>query len=179
MLPNMKFVPAKSEEQQDIQALHRVRRRLVNHRAALVRQMRGLLLERGIPIALSIGRARRAIPGILEDQTNGLTAMSREIIGELFDFLAQVDARITAFDRRIDAVFKSNQDCRRIMRISGVGPMTATAVVAAVGDGREGKNARIIWAMLNRNEGFRAHAWGRGKNCKTTIEAYRPANSGV
>ena len=148
MLPNMKFVPTKSEEQQDIQALHRARRRLVNHRTALVSQMRGLLLDRGIPIALSIGRARRAIPEILEDRTNGLTAMTREIIGDLFDFLGQIDARITAFDRRIDAVFKSNEDCRRIARICGVGPKTATAVVAAVGDGREFKNGRHLAAWM-------------------------------
>lgn len=148
MLPNMKFVPTKSEEQQDIQALHRARRRLVNHRTALVSQMRGLLLDRGIPIALSIGRARRAIPEILEDRTNGLTAMTREIIGDLFDFLGQIDARITAFDRRIDAVFKSNEDCRRIARICGVGPKTATAIVAAVGDGREFKNGRHLAAWM-------------------------------
>ncbi|MFP3384952.1 IS110 family transposase [Tritonibacter sp. SIMBA_163] len=148
MLPNMKFVPTKSEEQQDIQALHRARRRLVNHRTALVSQMRGLLLDRGIPIALSIGRARRAIPEILENQTNGLSAMSREIIGDLFDFLGQIDAQITTFDRRIDAVFKSNEDCRRIARICGVGPKTATAVVAAVGDGREFKNGRHLAAWM-------------------------------
>ncbi|WP_322896379.1 MULTISPECIES: IS110 family transposase [unclassified Yoonia] len=148
MLPNMKFVPTKSEEQQDIQALHRARRRLVNHRTALVSQMRGLLLDRGIPIALSIGRARRAIPEILEDQANGLSVMSREIIGDLFDFMEQIDARITAFDRRIDAVFKSNEDCRRIARICGVGPKTATAVVAAVGDGREFKNGRHLAAWM-------------------------------
>jgi transposase len=148
MLPNMKFVPTKSEEQQDIQALHRARRRLVNHRTALVSQMRGLLLDRGIPIALSIGRARRAIPEILEDQANGLSAMSREIIGDLFDFVAQIDVRITAFDRRIDAVFKSNEDCRRIARICGVGPKTATAVVAAVGDGREFRNGRHLAAWM-------------------------------
>lgn len=148
MLPNMKVVPAKSEEQQDIQALHRARRRLVNHRTALVSQMRGLLLDRGIPIALSIGRARRAIPEILEDQENGLSVMSREIIGDLFDFMGQIDARITAFDRRIDAVFKSNEDCRRIARICGVGPKTATAVVAAVGDGREFKNGRHLAAWM-------------------------------
>jgi transposase len=148
MLPNMKFVPTKSEEQQDIQALHRSRRRLVNHRTALVSQMRGLLLDRGIPIALSIGRARRAIPEILEDLTNGLTAMTREIVGDLFDFLGQIDARITAFDRRIDAVFKSNEACRRIARICGVGPKTATAVVAAVGDGREFKNGRHLAAWM-------------------------------
>ena len=148
MLPNVKFVPTKSEEQQDIQALHRARRRLVNHRTALVSQMRGLLLDRGIPIALSIGRARRAIPEILEDRTNGLTAMTREIIADLFDFLGQIDARITAFDRRIDAVFKSNENCRRIARICGVGPKTATAVVAAVGDGREFKNGRHLAAWM-------------------------------
>ena len=148
MLPNMKFVPTKSEEQQDIQALHPARRRLVNHRTALVSQMRGLLLDRGIPIALSIGRARRAIPEILENQANGLSAMSREIIGDLFDFLGQIDAQITTFDRRIDAVFKSNEDCRRIARICGVGPKTATAVVAAVGDGREFKNGRHLAAWM-------------------------------
>ena len=148
ILPNTKFVPTKSEDQQDIQALHRARRRLVNHRTALVSQMRGLLLDRGIPIALSIGRARRAIPEILEDRTNGLSAMSREIIGDLFYFLGQIDAQITAFDRRIDAVFKSNEDCRRIARICGAGPKTATAVVAAVGDGREFKNGRHLAAWM-------------------------------
>ena len=148
MLANMKVVPTKSEEQQDIQALHRARRRLVNHRTALVSQMRGLLLDRGVPIALSSGRARRAIPEILKDRTNGLTAMSREIIGDLFDFMDQIDARITAFDRRIDAVFKSNEDCRRIARICGVGPKTATAVVAAVGEGREFKNGRHLAAWM-------------------------------
>tara|TARA_R110000737_G_scaffold309994_1_gene318553 strand:+ start:1647 stop:2336 length:690 start_codon:yes stop_codon:yes gene_type:complete len=148
MLPNMKFVPTKSEEQQDIQALHGAQRRLVNHRAALVSQMRGLLLDRGIPIALSIGRARRAIPEIPENQTNGLTAMSREIIGDMFDFMGQIYARITTFDRRIDAVFKSNAACRRIARICGVGPKTATAVVADVGDGREFKNGRHLAACM-------------------------------
>ena len=148
MLPNMKFVPTKSEEQQDIQALHRARRRLVIHRTALVSQMRGLPLDRGIPIALSIGRTRRAIPEISENQINGLTAMSREIIGDLFDFTGQIDARITAFDRRINAVFKSNTDCRGITRIYGVGPKTATAVVAVVGDGREFKNGRHLAAWM-------------------------------
>lgn len=174
MLPNMKFVPTKSEEQQDIQALHRARRRLVNHRTALASQMRGLLLDRGIPIALSIGRARRAIPEVLEDQANGLSAMSREIIGDLFDFMGQIDVRITAFDRRIDAVFKSNEDCRRIARIHGARSVVRVAqrktdafsqwvnslrerrgmnrAIVAVAN----KNARIIWAMLNRNEEFRA-----------------------
>ncbi|WP_114286181.1 IS110 family transposase [Candidatus Halocynthiibacter alkanivorans] len=146
--PNMKFVPPKSEAQQDVQALHRARRRLVNHRTALVSQMRGLLLDRGVPIALSIGRARRAIPEIITDKNNELSPMTREIIGDLFDFMAQLDARIKTFDRRIDAVFRSDPDCQRIARICGVGPKTATAVVAAVGDGAEFKNGRHMAAWM-------------------------------
>lgn len=88
--PNMKFVPTKNEEQQDIQALPRILTRLVNHRTALVSQMGGLLLDRGAAIGVSISRARRAIPVILADQANGLTAMTREIITELYDFLARL-----------------------------------------------------------------------------------------
>ena len=67
--PNMRFVPKKAIEQQDIQLLHRARRRLVNHRTALVRQMRGILLDRGFGFAKSIGRARRMIPQIVADRT--------------------------------------------------------------------------------------------------------------
>ena len=67
MQPTMQFVPPKSPEQQDIQALHRARQRIVNHRTATVCQIRGLLLDRGIPIGLAVSRARRAIPLILED----------------------------------------------------------------------------------------------------------------
>ena len=148
MQPNMKFVPAKSEDQQDIQALHRARRRLVNHRTALVCQMRGLLLDRGVPIPLTLGRARQHIPEILGDQSNGLTEMAREIIADLFDFMLQLDARVKAFDRRIDRVFRASPDCQPIARICGVGAKTATAVVAAVGDGKEFKNGRHMAAWM-------------------------------
>lgn len=110
--------------------------------------MRGLLLDRGITIGVSIARARRAIPEILSDVTNGLSAMSREIIAELFEFLGQIDQRVRMFDRRIEAVFRSNAACQRIARISGVGPKTATAVVAAVGDGGEFKNGRHLAAWM-------------------------------
>ncbi|MDQ7018843.1 MAG: IS110 family transposase [Robiginitomaculum sp.] len=146
--PNMKFVPRKDETQQDIQALHRARGRLVNHRTALVSQMRGLLLDRGIAIAVSIGRARRAIPEILENRGNGLTDLTREIIGDLFEFLLLLDERIKAFDRRIDRVFRASEHCQRIARICGVGPKIATAVVAAVGDGAEFKNGRHMAAWM-------------------------------
>lgn len=146
--PNMKFVPTKSEEQQDIQALHRARSRLVNHRTALVSQMRGLLLDRGFPIGASIARARQAIPEILADAANGLTGMAREAIAELFEFLGQIDLRIKAFDRKIGEVFRANAACQRLARICGIGPKTATAVIAAVGDGKEFKNGRHLSAWM-------------------------------
>ncbi len=85
--PNMKFVPTKSEEQQDIQLLHRARTRLANHRTVLVSQMRGLVLDCGVTMGVSISRARRAVPEIIFDPGNGLTAMTREIIAELYEFL--------------------------------------------------------------------------------------------
>ncbi len=146
--PNMKFVPTKSEEQQDIQALHRARSRLVNHRTALVSQMRGLLLDRGFAIGASITRVRRAIPEIISDPNNGLTTMARETITELHEFLGQIDQRIKAFDRRIGEIFRANAACQRIARICGVGPKTATAVIAAVGDGKEFKNGRHLSAWM-------------------------------
>lgn len=146
--PNMRFVPTKSEEQQDIQAIHRARQRLVNHRTALVSQIRGLLLDRGFAIPVSITRFRRLAPEILADHANGLSDMAREIIADLHDFLLDLDERIKVFDRKIAAVFKANEDCQRIAKVSGVGPKTATAMIAAIGDGTEFKNGRHLAAWL-------------------------------
>ena len=146
--PHIPLVPKKSIEQQDIQALHRARQRMVNHRTAVVSQIRGLLLDRGIAFAKSIGRARRMIPEILADQTNELTPMARDAINELWDLLCDLDRRIESFDKKIEAVFKASEVCQRIAKIKGVGPKTATAIVAAVGDGAEFKNGRRMAAWL-------------------------------
>ena len=136
--PHIPFVPKKTVEQQDIQALHRARQRMVNHRTAVVSQIRGLLLDRGFAIAKSITRARRAIPEILAGQDNELTAMARDAIAELYDLLRDLDRRIGLFDKKIDRIFHGSEACRRIARIKGVGPKTATAIVAAIGDGSDG-----------------------------------------
>lgn len=85
MQPTMKFVPPKTVEQQDIQALHRARQRIVNHRAATVCQIRGLLLDRGIAIGVTVTRARREIPLILENAENELSSRMRRTIAELYD----------------------------------------------------------------------------------------------
>jgi len=146
--PHIPLVPKKSIEQQDIQALHRARQRMVNHRTAVVSQIRGLLLDRGIAFGKSITRARRMIPEILADRANELTEMARETIGELWDLLCDLDRRIESFDAKIAAVFKESAVCQRLARIKGVGPKTATAIVAAVGDGAEFKNGRHMSAWL-------------------------------
>ena len=146
--PHIPLVPKKSVEQQDIQALHRARQRLVNHRTALVSQMRGLLLDRGIAFAKSITRVRRMIPEILARADSGLSTMAREAIAELWDFFCDLERRIEHFDKKIEAVFKSSEPCQRVARIKGVGPKTATAIVAAVGDGSDFRNGRHMAAWL-------------------------------
>ena len=146
--PRMRFVPKKSVTQQDIQSLHRARRRMVNHRTALVSQMRGILLDRGIAFGQSITRARRMIPEIINDGSNDLTDLCREILSSLMDLMREIDKRVREFDQRIDQVFRSTEACQRGGRIRGVGPKTATAVIAAVGDGKDFDNGRHMAAWL-------------------------------
>jgi transposase len=146
--PHIPLVPKKSIEQQDIQALHRARQRMVNHRTAVVSQIRGLLLDRGFAIGKSITRARRIIPEILSDVENEITVLAREALNELYDLFRDLDRRIIIFDRKIDAVFRDSEVCQRIAKIKGIGPKTATAIVAAVGDGSEFKNGRHLAAWV-------------------------------
>lgn len=146
--PNMKFVPGKSLEQQDIQALHRGRQRLVNHRTALVAQMRGLLLDRGIAFAKSITRARREIGRLLDTGAPELSELFRSMLAELYACLLALDRQIAWFDGEIEKVFRSSETCRRLAKIRGVGPKTATAIIAAVGDGAEFANGRHLAAWM-------------------------------
>lgn len=146
--PHIPCVPKKTVEQQDIQALHRARQRIVNHRTAVVSQIRGLLLDRGFAIAKSIHRARSAIPAILSDLENELTALARESLHELYDLFRDLDRRIDLFDKMIDRVFRESETCQRIAKIKGVGPKTATAIVAAIGDGSDFKNGRHLAAWV-------------------------------
>jgi len=121
---------------------------MVNQRTALVSQMRGILLDRGIAFGRSITKARRMIPEILEDTSNDLTDLCREILFSLLGLMARIDELVREFDRRIDQVCRANDACQRVGRIRGVGPKTATAVVAAIGDGRDFENGRHMAAWL-------------------------------
>lgn len=146
--PNMRFVPLKSIEQQDVQSLHRARQRLVNHRTALISQMRGILLDRGIVFPKSATRARRFIPLILSDPASDLSPLVRQVLTTLLELFRDLDIRVKGFDRQIAGVFTASPVCQRIAQVEGVGPKTATALVAAVGNGRDFKNGRHMAAWL-------------------------------
>jgi len=146
--PSMRFVPQKSVEQQDLQCLHRVRSRLVACRTQLINQIRGLLAEYGIVLPQHPGQVRRGLPTVLEDAENQLTGFGRELFRNLYEELAQLDEKITDADNRIHIAFQNTPDCRRIAAVEGVGPLIATAVVAAISNGHAFENGRQFSAWL-------------------------------
>jgi transposase len=146
--PNMRFVPPKSVEQQDIQNFHRQRERLKKERTALVNQTRGLLAEYGVVIPKGVAALRRALPLILEDAENALSGLSRELFAESLEDLRGLEERLTHCERRIEAMNQGNAVCRRLDGILGIGPITASATYAAVGDGKEFTNGRHYSAWL-------------------------------
>jgi transposase len=163
--PGMRFVPAKSIEQQDLQMLQRIRENIIQTRTALINQIRGLLAERGIVIAKGIAKARNELPLILENGENELSDLARALLATLREELQHVDAYLASIDRRIVHQFSSNEACIRIAAISGVGVMTATAIVSSVGDARNFKNGRHLAAWLGLvprqyASGDRSHMYG-------------------
>ena len=146
--PHMRFVPQKSVEQQDLQCLHRVRSRLVACRTQLINQIRGLLAEYGIVLPQHSGQVRCGLPSVLEDSENQLTGFGRELFRSLYEELVQLDEKICDADRRVQFAFQNSPDCRRIAAVEGVGPLIATAVVAAISNGHAFENGRQFSAWL-------------------------------
>ena len=146
--PHMRFVPAKSVEQQDIQSLHRVRSRLVSSRTGLANQIRGLLSEYGIVLPQHVSQLRRGLPLILEDANNELTAFSRRLFASLYDELLSLEEKVAALDKQIEALHRASEPCQRVAAVEGIGPLTATALVAAMSDGKAFKNGRQFAAWL-------------------------------
>jgi len=146
--PNMRFVPVKSIEQQDIQSTHRIRSLLVSRRTAQANQIRGLLLEYGIIIPKGIVHIRKAVPDILEDAENALTALFRELLIELYEEMVHLDERIDTLEKKLQSICLQNKDCQRLLTIPGVGLLTAAAMVAAVSDIKAFKNGRELSAWL-------------------------------
>ena len=146
--PSMRFVPAKSVEQQDIQSLHRIRSQAVARRTAQANQIRGLLMEYGIIIPKGIAYVRKEIPCILEDATNELTSVFRELLNELYREMVHLDERIKMLENKLEIVCNKNENCQRLLTIPGVGLLSATAMIAAIGDISVFKNGRELSAWL-------------------------------
>lgn len=146
--PHMRFVPIKSIEQQDVQALHRAREQVMRWRTALINHARGLLLEYGIALPQGPARFRQEVIIALDDPAAGLTPFAIELFHSLVDQLRALEDRLAKLDRRIVAVCRQNDLCRRLAELPGVGPIVATALVASVGDAHRFRCGRDLSAWI-------------------------------
>jgi transposase len=146
--PRMRFVPIKSDDQLDLQSLHRVRERWVMRRTAVVNQIRGLLLERGITLRKGRRYVDAALPGILADATSKLSGALRVLLMELTQELAQLAEKIDRSDGAIAQIARENEACRRLVAMPGLGPVTATALIATIGNGAAFRKGRDFAAWL-------------------------------
>ena len=146
--PTMRFVPVKTDEQLDLQALHRVRERWIQRRVALVNQIRGFLLERGIPIRVGAEHLRNTLPAVLENAENGLSGRARTILCALREEWVELDTKIGTMTEEIGRISRSNEGCKRLMGVPGIGPIISTALVAAVGNATAFRKGRHLAAWL-------------------------------
>jgi len=130
--PSMRFVPVKSPEQQAELAVHRIRRRLMGKRTALINQLRGLLAEYGLVLAQGANHVRSKLPALLESSSESLPPLAVELFRDLYEELVQLEQRLEAYDRRIERLYRANPVCQRLGQQEGIGALTATAFVATV-----------------------------------------------
>jgi len=146
--PSMRFVPIKTDEQLDMQSLHRVRERWIMRRTAVVNQIRGLLLERGITIRTGRCHLDAALPNILEDGSTSLSGTLRFLLVELQKELEQLAGHIEQALMLIERAAQQSEACRRLDAIPGIGPLTATALIAAIGNGGAFRKGREFAAWV-------------------------------
>lgn len=146
--PTMRFVAMKIVEQQAILSVHRARQGFVKARTAQANQIRGLLSEFGIVIPQGIGAIAKHVPEILEDGENGLPGTMRNLIARLTENLKEMDRQAKELEAQIQRWHRENEASRKLAEIPGLGPITASAIVATVGDAREFKNGRQLAAWM-------------------------------
>ena len=146
--PTMRFVPTKTAEQLDLQALHRVRSRLVGQRTAVINQIRAFLIERGTAVRQGLRFLRRSLPDILSRRTDVLSPRMVRMIQDLSADWRRHDERIDGVTGEIEALVKADEGCQRLLSVPGVGPIIASAMVAAIGDGAAFARGRDFAAWL-------------------------------
>ena len=154
--PSMRFVELKSVEQQDIQAVHRVRAELIKQRTGKANQIRGLVGEYGLVAPVRIGHLRKALPEWLEDATNGLSDRFRRLLAGLAEDLRRLDERIEALDEELGTIVRETPAAQRLLALRGVGPTIATALVAALGTGESfarGREFAVAIGLTPKHQG--------------------------
>jgi len=145
---NMRFVPIKTEEQLDVQAMHRVRDRLVQRRTALINEIRGFLLERGITFPVQPIHLRKNLPTVVEDAEQNLTPRLRWLRNRLWQEWKQTEIDIETVTDEIERISAEDERCRRLRQIPGFGPLVSTAMVAAIGNGAAFRRGRDFAAWV-------------------------------
>ena len=146
--PTMKFVATKTADQLDLQALHRVRQRLVSQRTGIINQIRAFLLERGVAVRQGLHFLRAELPGILATQTDELSPRMLHVLEDLSGDWRRLDARIDSLSGEIETVAHQDQHCERLMTVPGIGPIISSAMVAAIGTGDVFSKGRDFGAWL-------------------------------
>jgi transposase len=132
---NMRFVPIKTDDQLDLQAIHRVRDRLISRRTAVINQVRAFLLERGMTFAKSPAKLRKGMPDVLEDTDSNLTPRMRNLLELLWSEWKTLDQQLDGLNEDLEQIASADAACQRLRKIPGIGPLISTAIVAAIGNG--------------------------------------------
>jgi transposase len=146
--PRMRFVAVKTEAQQDLQALHRVRKGLRQERTRWMNRARGLLAEYGVVMGKGVSVFRRRVPEVLAAGDNGLSPSFRELLHDVYARVRALDEELRVCDRRVKAASRANETCQRLDEVPGIGEIVATGLVAAVGNGRQFRRGRDLSASI-------------------------------
>jgi transposase len=146
--PRMRFVPHKSQEQTDLQAVRRVRSGFIQAKTAAINQARGLLAENGIIIKQGACPVRQTLPAIIGDLQNDLSSRMRQLLTSLYDHIVALDARVTDQDRLLQSFVKEHEACKRLIKVPGVGILTSTILLTMAGAAKDFKNGRQVAAYL-------------------------------
>ncbi len=146
--PKTRFVSVKSEDQQAVLCLHRIRHSLVKNRTATINQLRGLLSEFGIIIPQGRYPLQKMVPDILEDAENGIPFLARELLSDLMNNIRHLNEEILRYDRKVYHLSKEMKQAAKLMSVPGVGEHSATAIVATVSDGKQFGSSRQFAAWI-------------------------------
>ena len=146
--PTMKFVATKTVDQLDLQAMHRVRERLVSQRTGVINQIRAFLLERGVAVRQGLRFLRSELPGILAGPSDALSPRMVRIIEDLSGDWRRLDERVEGLSKEIEAIARRDSSCERLMSVPGIGPIISSAMIAAIGAGDVFSKGRDFAAWL-------------------------------